>query len=562
MDNNTTNNAEVVNSPDPFIQQINGDDIDWGTFSKVVVPIERTRRKASWDGHNQPAAPNASNDKSGARRPKKAKTNDVSPELRFSHAMSADPHFRVGGPTGDTDGRVDATVYQWRVDDGAACWHIVDPKMLEAKALRWLNTNESKVGSDRAARSCAATLVSWMIGQGQEKWLPAVDVKRNFVPLRGQYLSISDEGVITCHAPDPSFGLTYCVNADFQSSKVVDGVYHPSPVDPASRFGGYLAQTFDDDDVRNLAQEAFATILINRCFEKSIWMYGDGENGKSVMIHILTAIVGGRAAPVKLDRLVRDHFGTAALHGARLATVAEVPKALTNGMQDLLKELISWDAQPLERKGRDAFTFRPFAVFVLASNVFPRVSQHEHGFWRKVLTVPLTNRVAAKDKIHDFHKLITENPAEMAQVIDWLLAGAQRLIRRGGKFGELPAAVVELAHRQRMESDQVAAFLVDQEVQINQTSWTSKLAIYQAYRDYCDERGKQPLGEPAFWVGVRSQFKDADLDGRKGPAAGPRKTRERYVPLQVEGVDPLPTHRTPESWLPLGHEMTEENPGW
>ncbi|KRE90812.1 hypothetical protein ASG87_01365 [Frateuria sp. Soil773] len=472
-------------------------------------------------------------------------------ELRYSLDRAKDPNICVGGPTGDADGRIDCTVYRWSVEaDGSAYWHIKDPKGLEADALKWLEDFAPHKANNRNAKEAAATLTTLLVGRGHEKAVPMADPKRNLVPLRGQYLSINDQGVITCLSPDPRYGVTYCVGASFDPRKLAGGVYTPQPVRPDSHFGRYLATTFADDDVRDLAQEAFSTVLINRCFEKSIWMYGEGENGKSVMLHIMTAVVGGRSAPVKLARLVRDHFGTAALHGARLATVAEVPKALTNEMQDTLKELFSWDEQPLERKGRDAFTFRPNAVWILASNAFPRVSQQEHGFWRKILTLPFTQRVPQEMKIADFHKLIVDNGAEMAQVIDWLLIGAQRLIRRGGKFGELPAAVVALAQQQRMESDPVVAFLDDSEALADSGTWTSKLAVYHAYREYCDERGKQPLGEPAFWVGVRGVFQGVDLEGRKGPSK--KGKRERYVQLRVSGVQPLDRTLVPHSWSGLG----------
>jgi P4 family phage/plasmid primase-like protien len=473
----------------------------------------------------------------------------ASVEYRYTEARLTDPDLRVGGPTGDADGRIDRTIYRWIAEDnGAAYWHITDPTLMEADAQGWMRANAKNKYCDRVARSCAATLNTQLIQSGRDKWVPQANPKLNLIPLRGQYLSIADDGTITCLEPDPELGVTYCVGAQFDATKVVDGVYHPAPVDPQGWFGRYLTTTFVDDGVRDLAQEALATVLINRCFEKSIWLYGPGENGKSVLLHVMTAVVGGRAAPIKLARLVRDHFGTAALHGARLATVAEVPKALTNEMQDTLKELISWDAQPLERKGRDAFTFRPFAVWVLASNAFPRVSQHEHGFWRKILTLPFTQRVDPANKIQDFHKLIVEDSREMAQVLDWLLAGAQRLIKRGGKFPELPQAVADLAQQQRLESDPVVAFLDDAEAMESTMHWTSKMSIYQAYTEYCDERRKNPLGEPAFWASMRTHFPAVDLNGKKGPALSKNKARERYVPLNLAGVDALPIERVPKGW--------------
>ena len=521
------------------------------TTSQKRKTGRKAKNKAEIDT-NTPSKKKAN--KAETSKTPKAKFEPADPcwEYLYAQERVSNPLWRVGGPTGDADGRVDTTAYAWKVGaDASACWQIVDPELLQSNAYSWLAGRAPGYAHATKALACAKTLTMAMIAAGQTKWLPKPDPKLNLIPLRGQYLSIDDEGEIRCRAPDPCYGLTYCVGTSFDPSKVIDGIYQPQPPKADSHFGRYLTQTFGGDQALcDLAQEALSTVLINRCFERSIWMYGDGENGKSVLIHIMNAVVGGRSAPINLQRLVHDHFGTAPLHGARLAMVSEVPKVLTSNMQDKLKELISWDAQPLERKGRDAFTFRPSAVWLLASNALPRVSQHEHGFWRKVLTLPFDKRVEEHAKIADFHLLITENPIEMAQVLDWLLIGAQRLIRRGGKFSKvLPKTVAALALQQKMESDPVAAYLDDTGASFDEGTRTGKMSIYQDHRNWCEERGRQPLNETNFWSQARAIFRGVELGGdQQGPSLLKGGKRDRYVRLKVEGVEPLPLSRWPAGW--------------
>src|SRR5690606_27749286 len=140
------------------------------------------------------------------------------------------------------------------------------------------------------------------------------------------------------------------------------------------------------------------------------------------------------------------------------------------------------------------------------------VSGHEHGFWRKVLAIPFNVRLAEDDpnRVPDFHKLIVDDPAEMAQVLNWILEGAIRLIRRGKRFpSELPQAVRDMAARNRLSSDTVAAYLADREVEVCERVQTSKNAVYNDYRNYVlDEAGKRPVAAEEFWKRVRALHPD------------------------------------------------------
>lgn len=462
------------------------------------------------------------------------------PMLYVQHRGEDQIGLRLGGPSLDTDGRIDTTVYEWKPRADGALWRIVDTLELEADALKWLAAVRPGSYTDAMARKCAGTLLTSLVGE--KAWLPKSDAP-NLIPLRDQYLSIEDDGAIRCLAPSPEMGVTWCVNAAFDTAKVQAGCYHPAPVDPDSYFGRYLAMTFDRE-VEQFAQEALATVLIDRCFEKSIWLYGPGENGKSVMLHILRAVMGRSTAAVNLRRLVRNEFGTNGLIGCRLAVVSEVPRSLSPEMQDTLKALVSQDPITIEKKGADQFTFVPKATWVLAANHAPAVSQHEHGFHRKVLTLPFMKRVPAEKKIQDFHELITKDPREMAQVIDWLLAGAQRLIQRGN-FPEAPGAVEKLAEDQRLQTDPVYAFLADRFVTVEPRVRTSKQKVYDAFVDWCAEQGREKwaLAAPTFWAQLRAHMPELADDERHTQGK-----RERFVQLAVQGVDPLPRAEWVSSW--------------
>ena len=413
-------------------------------------------------------------------------------------------------------------------------------ELMVAEALAYLRSNAPKKYSARSANSCVDTARGELVAD-VGKCLPRRQKGVAIVPVKGAYLHLEKvakgKARIVAKRPDKAMGLTYTVPADFDWNRVAaDGAYVPHEVNPDGHFGLYLSRFLPDLGVRALTQEAFASTLLPMCFEKAIVLHGDGSNGKSTALHLLKAFHPNTAA-LRLSQ-ISTQFGLVQLAGATLATVSEAPTRLEAGTQDLLKALISRDPQPLERKRKDAYTFQPQATLVFAQNSFLKGTDFSYGFRRKFLILPFTVCLPenSSERILDFHLTITQNPGEMAQVLDWLLAGALRLIERGG-FGEMPEAVQALSAEQSSETDTIYAFLTDRNAAVDASVKTLRPQVFAAYRAHCEEGNRKPVSGTDFWKRVRAQFPDANL----GDASQIRTTnglRERWVHLRVDGVAP------------------------
>lgn len=466
------------------------------------------------------------------------KKKEPTPELRFVRAMLKDGcPFRLGRRDGKY-GTPDTTFYQWVEDEEGARWQAMNESDLEGIATSWLMNNCASSVSKAKAPSCIGVLRSSLINSRLE--LPQREQAIDVVPLRNAYLLIDKRGVIRAVKPDRRFGQTHCIQADLDWSRVGgDGIYNTLEPEAGSYWHTYLSSTFTDPGVYEVAQEAFSMALLSQGYEKAVWMYGEGENGKSVMLHILRSLAPNATAAILLNRLVKNEFGTNQLIGKKLALVSEMPKVLSADIQGLLKALVSRDAVPGEFKGRDQFTFIPEAAWFMASNHHPVMPEHEHGWWRKVITLPFLNRVDTASKIIGLEKLITGDPTEMIQVIDWLLIGGARLTRRGRFLSdsEMPEAIQHITHAQRVESDTVAAWAEDAEPRYSANVWTSKQAIYDHYRDHVQACGRQASAANSFWKRIAERFRNEKLD-----TAGEQMTingkRERYIQLVVADVKP------------------------
>lgn len=442
-------------------------------------------------------------------------------------------NIALGGRS--SGGDIDTSIYKWVVDKFGSRWQVQSKPELRADAQRWMRMNAPDKVSGFNPNSCIDTLTDLLVDQ--ERFLSRDD-SLSIVPLRNAYLIIENNGTLRAVQPDKSYGIDYVIQSDLDWGQVNSetGEYIPRAAIQGSYWDRYLKSTFIDDDTHEYTKEALSCILLSRCYEKGVWLYGDGENGKSVMLHILSSLAPRHTQAVKLSRLVKNEFGTASLNSKRLATVSEMPSRLTKEMQDTLKALFSWDPMPCEKKGKDEFSFVPKAFWLFATNHLPEVSNHEHGFWRKVEIIPFTNRVDPKAKIADLHKLITNNPEEMGQVIDWLLHGAQQLTRNGWRAeDQKPVAVRELMQMQRRDSDTVVGWLDIVDVRFDFAALTNKQTIYEKYSSYTTSRNKHPLSDGKFWIRMKEQFRADGLD-HVGVQKTVNEQRPRCVNLVVEGV--------------------------
>ena len=280
--------------------------------------------------------------------------------------------------------------------------------------------------------------------------------------------------------------------------------------------------------------------LLSTCYEKAVWMYGGGENGKSCMLHILRSLSPNATAAINISRLARNEFGNNQLIGKRIAVCSEMPKVLSAEVQEVLKGLVSRDPTQCEYKGKDAFTFLPEATFFFATNHHPVMPDHEHGWWRKVVTLPFLHRVKKEDKIIGLDRLITDDPVEMIQVVDWMLVGAVELTKRGRFMSdeEMPAPVRDLALAQRLVSDPVAAWIHEHNPKVDGEVWTNKQAIYDHFVGFTEAQGRKPVAQNSFWLRIGEHFRDDELNtqGQQMPARD--GGRPRHVQLIVPDITP------------------------
>ena len=200
--------------------------------------------------------------------------------------------------------------------------------------------------------------------------------------------------------------------------------------------------------------------------------YGQGRNGKGVIIETISQVLGDLMAPIQAEMLldqgrVKNSAGPSpdimALRGLRIAFASETDqgrrfstsrvKWLTGG--DTLKGRFPHDKYEVE--------FSPTHMLILMTNSKPDVSDDDFAFWERVHLVPFelsfVEREPEKDNERPADKYLRQKLAEEGPgILAWLIRGCMEWQRIGL---EPPAKVVDATREYRRDEDLLGHFLMD-----------------------------------------------------------------------------------------------------
>jgi putative DNA primase/helicase len=250
----------------------------------------------------------------------------------------------------------------------------------------------------------------------------------------------------------------------------------------------FLDQVFEGDEDRAekimLLQEFFGYCFMRDMnLHKSLVLYGDGGNGKSVILDILAAMVP------EVTRLEWHELGNSRgleqLAGSWVNISTEIAYKETNGTTGF-KKAIEQGVLTADPKYKKPFTFKPYAKFAFATNGLPLTDDPSNGVFRRLMVLSLNNSFVGREDWELTKKLMEELPG----IFNWAMMGAVRL-RKQKAFTYVPSNMQELAEYRRainsLQSfyDEELELLKDEELSFNQ--------FYQNYTGYCIETSNKPF---------------------------------------------------------------------
>lgn len=264
------------------------------------------------------------------------------------------------------------------------------------------------------------------------------------------------------------------------------------------KFKNFLKQVLETEKEILVCQEWLGYCLLNDVrFSKALLLYGDGENGKSVLLNAIKYFLGQEnVTSISLQYLESNPFAPARLFGKSANIFADLPKKALS-QTSVFKMAVAGDTLSGEKKGKDSFEFIPTLKLMFSCNDPPRTPDRTRGFFRRWIILDFKQHFPEGDSRRDenlFDKLKDNN--EMQGMLQFALEGLYRLIQQKGFTQHMTMAEVEnfwVRH-----SDSVAAFIIDM-IERDSLQDAPKSMIFDTYQKYCEIKG-YPAEEPNhFW---------------------------------------------------------------
>ncbi len=329
---------------------------------------------------------------------------------------------------------------------------------------------------------------------------PSRDNNLILINLDNVTLEIAPDGCVKQRKFSRNDYLLYCLPY----------AYNPKELSPL--FTAYLNRVLPDMESQNVLQELMGSVFIkNINLEKIGILYGSGANGKSVLLKIITALLGdSNISQMDLKALTTDRNADnnrAQLMGKLLNFAPEI-NAKGEQAHDLIKRMASGEAIQVKMLYKDTITISDYAKLVFNANVLPTDVELSHGFFRRFLIVEFGQTIGEDEKDPELANKIIAN--ELPAVLNWMIEGAKRL-QQNKRFSACQKSD-ELLAQYRLESDVVALWLDDRGYIPHDVSNKSLRDLYLDLQDYAKDGGyKTPSAK-----NVAKRMRDLGFKQRKG----------------------------------------------
>jgi putative DNA primase/helicase len=257
-----------------------------------------------------------------------------------------------------------------------------------------------------------------------------------------------------------------------------------------------LAPASFDPELIAYIQRAVGYSLTGDVGEQCLFfLYGTGQNGKSVFVQTLLSVLGEYAQKAPTEMIMKPERSSsggatpdmARLRGVRLAVTAELDENQRMG-EARVKDLTGSDRIVARHLYREPIEFDPTHKLWIYGNHKPAIRGTDEGIWRRIRLVPFTVRIPDEEK--DPH-LIDKLRQERDGILAWAVRGCLEWQRDG--LG-LPGAVANATEAYRSESDRLAAFL-DECCVVEMWARVGKSDLYAAYHAWSQNSGEYPVSK-------------------------------------------------------------------
>ncbi len=300
-----------------------------------------------------------------------------------------------------------------------------------------------------------------------------------------------------------------------------DSVSYPWEPDASARlFHRYLERVQPDPQQRSCLQRMLGVLMIDMTRFEVFWqLYGNGANGKTVLLDIIKELVGRRnISYVALSDLF-ERFQEWPLATAKVNICGELPtdmgRAHFHRIEGRFKDLVSGGEIEVEKKGADKYNAKCRARFVMATNSLPTFFDKSDAIWRRLRIIPFPVEIPEHERDPELAQKIISS--ELPGVMAWALDGLAEVIN-ANRVADCPEGE-RIKRKHRFSCDQERQFLTTLYVKDKHNRIKAK-PLYDRYRGWMQDNGHRPCVVGKFYDRVEQVFPGANykvfrIDGKQ-----------------------------------------------
>ncbi len=269
--------------------------------------------------------------------------------------------------------------------------------------------------------------------------------------------------------------------------------------DEAGRYINYLSKHV-------LAQQFAGYCLLRDCrYQKAMFLYGSGSNGKSTFLNVIGAVLGSENTCSLSLTTLGERFKSIYLHNKMANLASETnPKAALES--DIFNSVVAGDEITAEEKYGKSLKFRPFCKFIISMNESPMVTDKSYAFERRVMVLGFNRRFTPEEiDPRMSEKLLSE----LDGVFNWMVEGLKILLK---KDAFVVGANIQEEIDQLMGRVNPFIRFAEECCVVGPEERIRTRELWEAYRDWCEEAGNKKLGRNKFLDQVLTQFPSVTRD--------------------------------------------------
>ena len=252
-----------------------------------------------------------------------------------------------------------------------------------------------------------------------------------------------------------------------------------------------------DSTEQAVLQEMCGYLLFPDCRHEIIGvLVGNGRNGKSAILNAVAYALGDankRVTHYNLQQMTEKKGNCIAQTIGAIANISNESGNLLVGSEAALKSYASGEPIKARNLYQNSFTTTEYPKSIVAVNELPTGSDFSDGFFRRFLIIPFKKQIPL-EKVDKQLKFTLQG--EQMGILLWIFEGMKRL-EENGAFSQCDS-VDNIADRYRTESDSVASFVIEKQMQPSDKGKRELSQVYSDFKEYLVANGFQSMSSRKF----------------------------------------------------------------